>query len=52
MSCSVIVLSRNYGRDRMSVSRFFTNTTLPAPIMAIRGTIRPFDYFKPVLAIP
>jgi hypothetical protein len=35
MSCSAIVAPANSGSDRMSVSRFLTKTTLPAPIIAI-----------------
>ena len=35
MSCSAMVQPRSSGRFSRSVSRFFTNTTLPAPIIAI-----------------
>ena len=37
MSCSAISTSRSSGKARMSPSRFFVKTTLPAPMNAIRG---------------
>ena len=42
MSCSAMVQPASAGRLRMSVSRFFTNTTLPAPMKAILVIVSPF----------
>jgi hypothetical protein len=38
MSWRAISADRRAGEDRMSPSKFFVNTTLPAPIRTIRGT--------------
>src|SRR5262249_10153599 len=47
MSCRTIWLAANSGNVRMSPSRFFVNSTLPAPTKTIRGLIHaslPYGY--------
>jgi hypothetical protein len=39
MSCKAIVETANYGKLRMSPSKFLANTVLPAPIRVIFGIV-------------